>query len=64
MRLVGKDKQPLDLSRQEHMDAFKKSLQRFQEDMANNSDGTKFGYMDIEGINLNPYGTPYEESSK
>ncbi|KAI0469103.1 NADH:flavin oxidoreductase/NADH oxidase [Xylaria cf. heliscus] len=56
IRLVGKDKKPLDLSRPEHREAFDKSLQLFQKDMANNADGSKYGFMDIEGIKLEPYG--------
>jgi hypothetical protein len=59
IRLVGKDKEPLDLSRPDHMEAFKKALEQFQKDMADNADGTKFGYMDVDGIKLEPYGTPY-----
>ncbi|KAI0400009.1 NADH:flavin oxidoreductase/NADH oxidase [Xylaria palmicola] len=59
IRLVGKDKEPLELGRPEHKEAFDKALQQFIKDMANNADGSKYGYMDIDGIHLQPYGTPY-----
>ncbi|KAI1758449.1 NADH:flavin oxidoreductase/NADH oxidase [Xylaria castorea] len=59
MRLVGKDKEPLDLGIPEHKEAFDRALQQFGKDMANNADGSKYGYMDIEGVKLEPYGTPY-----
>ncbi|KAI8955370.1 NADH:flavin oxidoreductase/NADH oxidase [Xylaria longipes] len=63
IRLVGKDKEPLDLGRPEHKEAFYKALQQFQEDMANNADGSKYGFMDIDGVKLEPYGTPYGVAS-
>ncbi|KAJ8131719.1 hypothetical protein O1611_g1903 [Lasiodiplodia mahajangana] len=59
IRLVGKDKEPLDLGKPEHEDAFDKALGRFQSEMSNNRDRSKYGYMDIDGIKLEPYGTPY-----
>ncbi|TGJ85012.1 hypothetical protein E0Z10_g3757 [Xylaria hypoxylon] len=59
IRLVGKGKEPLDLGRPDHKEAFDKALQQFQNDMANNVDGSKYGYMDIDGVRLEPYGTPY-----
>jgi len=63
IRLVGKDKEPLDLSRPDHKEVFDKALEQFQKDMANNADGSKYGYMDIDGMKLQPYGTPYQETS-
>ncbi|KAI1303816.1 NADH:flavin oxidoreductase/NADH oxidase [Xylaria venustula] len=63
MRLVGKGKEPLDLGRPEHKEAFEKALEKFQKDMADNADGSKYGYMDIDGVKLEPYGTPYAAAS-
>ncbi|KAI0433765.1 NADH:flavin oxidoreductase/NADH oxidase [Xylaria sp. FL1042] len=63
MRLVGKGKKPLDLGRPDHKEAFTKALEKFQKDMANNVDGSKYGYMDIDGVKLEPYGTPYAAAS-
>ncbi|KAI0444205.1 NADH:flavin oxidoreductase/NADH oxidase [Xylaria telfairii] len=64
IRLVGKDKEPLDLGRPEHREAFDRARQQFLEDMTNNADGSKYGYMDIDGFKLEPYGTPYGVASK
>ncbi|KAI1129678.1 NADH:flavin oxidoreductase/NADH oxidase [Nemania abortiva] len=63
LRFVGKDKEPLDLGRPEHREAFDKALERFQKEMANNRDGSKYGYPDVDSIKLKPYGTPYETAS-
>ncbi|OAQ58918.1 NADH oxidase [Purpureocillium lilacinum] len=59
MRTVGKDKQPLDLSRDDHKHIFLESLQKWWQGMASNKDGSKYGFIDIEGIKLQPYGTAY-----
>lgn len=59
IRLVGRDKQPLDLSREDHKAVFEASMQKWARGMADNSDGSKFGYVDVEGTELQPFGTPY-----
>lgn len=59
MRLVGHDKQPVDLSRDDHRDAFLKTIKAWGESMADNKDGSKYGYPDLQGVELQPYGTPY-----
>ncbi|KAI1212142.1 NADH:flavin oxidoreductase/NADH oxidase [Annulohypoxylon truncatum] len=59
IRLVGKDKEPLDLSRDDHKDVFLKSMQKWAQEMSEDKDHTKYGYVDIEGLKLEPYGTPY-----
>ncbi|KAI1812427.1 NADH:flavin oxidoreductase/NADH oxidase [Poronia punctata] len=63
IRLVGKDKEPLDLSRPDHKEAFDKAFEQFQKDMADNADGSKYGFMDVAGVKLEPYGTPYGPAS-
>ncbi|KAI0421487.1 NADH:flavin oxidoreductase/NADH oxidase [Xylaria grammica] len=63
IRLVGKGKEPLDLGRPDHKEAFDKALEQFRKDMADNTDGSKYGYMDIDGVTLEPYGTPYAVAS-
>ncbi|KAI0548675.1 NADH:flavin oxidoreductase/NADH oxidase [Xylaria curta] len=63
IRLVGKDKEPLDLGRPGYREAFDKSLQKYLTDMADNADGSKYGFMDIDGVKLEPYGTPYGVAS-
>lgn len=57
--MVGNDKQPLDLSQDEHMKAFKSSMEKWSKGMADNKDGKKYGYVDIEGLDLHAFGTPY-----
>lgn len=59
MRLVGQDKEPLDLSQDKYIGAFYGSLQSWQKKMADNADGSKFGFIDIEGVDLQAFGTPY-----
>lgn len=59
IRLVGKDREPLDLSREDHKKIFDSSMQQWGEMMANNSDNSKFGYVDINGVKLEPFGTAY-----
>lgn len=36
-----------------------KSLQTWMGQMAQNKDGSKYGYIDVEGLELEPFGTPY-----
>lgn len=47
------------MSQDKYIDVFKKSMQKWAEGMANNKDGSKYGYIDIEGLDLQSYGTPY-----
>lgn len=63
MRLVGQDKQPLDLTQDAHLDAFMASVDKWGRAMADNKDGSKYGYPDVEGVELQPYGTPYAATS-
>lgn len=60
MRLIGKDKEPLDLSQDKYNDIFMASLQQWSEKMANNKDGSMYGFLDVEGLELEPFGTPYK----
>lgn len=58
IRQVGKDEQPLDLSKQENVDAFLKDMgawgQKMQEHAA---DMGMYGYVDIESVKKQPYAT-------
>lgn len=56
---MGNDKEPLDLSREDHKNIFFDSMKQWGEMMANNSDNSKFGYVDINGVKLEPFGTAY-----
>lgn len=59
IRLVGKDKQPLDMSQDKYKNAFMESVGKWSEMMASNKDGSKYGYVDIGGVDLQTFGTPY-----
>ncbi|KAI0018026.1 hypothetical protein F4780DRAFT_557830 [Xylariomycetidae sp. FL0641] len=64
IRLVSKDKEPLDLSQDKlREEVFMKSVQKWSEMMADNADNSKYGYVDIEGTQLQPFGTPYAPAS-
>ncbi|KAI0130398.1 hypothetical protein BJ170DRAFT_620054 [Xylariales sp. AK1849] len=63
IRLVGQDKEPLDLTQDKHVEAFKKSMGEWGQKMGDNKDGSKYGYVDILGTKLEPYGTPYGQVS-
>ncbi|KAH7038153.1 NADH oxidase [Microdochium trichocladiopsis] len=59
MRLVGRGKEPLDLSREDHLGVFKQSMGKWGKGMQDNADNSKYGFVDVDGIELAPYGTPY-----
>jgi hypothetical protein len=59
MRIVGKDMEPLDFSRETHKDVFLQSLEKWREDMKDNPTGKKYGYFDIVAMELKPYGIQY-----
>ncbi|KAF7511744.1 hypothetical protein GJ744_003475 [Endocarpon pusillum] len=58
MRQVGKDQQPIDLSRQENVDAFYRDMETWNKKMA--EDGPRmslYGYVDIVSQEASPYGS-------
>ncbi|KAI1343279.1 NADH:flavin oxidoreductase/NADH oxidase [Xylariaceae sp. FL0016] len=59
MRLVGQDKEPLDLTRDDLKDAFLASVQKWAKARKECTDNSMYGFADIEGVQLTPYGTPY-----
>ncbi|KAI0886457.1 uncharacterized protein GGS22DRAFT_160869 [Annulohypoxylon maeteangense] len=59
MRLVGNDNEPLDFTRDDHREPFLKSMEKWVQEMSKNEDNSKFGFVDVEGVKLQPYGTPY-----
>lgn len=59
MRLIGQDRQPLDLTREDHLQVFQKSVGTWAQGMADNADNSKYGYPYVEGAKLEPYGTAY-----
>ena len=58
IRQVGRDQEPIDLSKQENVDAFMKDMgswgQKMQEDAASMN---MYGYVDITSAKTQPYGT-------
>lgn len=59
IRLVGNEKQPLDLTQDKYVENFKKSFKKWAVEMANNESGSKYGYVDMEGVELQPFGAAY-----
>ena len=57
IRQLGKDQQPIDLSVQKNLDAFQKDVGTWSQGMAEDKDGSKYGYVDIDSIPAVPYGT-------
>lgn len=35
-------------------------MDKWSKEMAENKDGWKYGYIDIEGLDMHDYGVPYE----
>ncbi|KAK8103016.1 NADH-dependent flavin oxidoreductase nadA [Apiospora sp. TS-2023a] len=64
MRLVGNDKEPLDFTNDDHLKAFQSSMQQWGQEMGESKDGSKYGYVDILGTKLEPYGTAYAVSAQ
>jgi hypothetical protein len=56
IRQIGKDQEPVDLSKQENVDAFHKDMQTWSENMAKDKEGGTYGYVDLSTEAV-PYGT-------
>ena len=56
IRQVGKDQEPIDLSKQENVDAFQKDLAHWMEKMQKDAGMKDYGYVDLENIKGNLYG--------
>ncbi|KAK7741825.1 hypothetical protein SLS53_004889 [Cytospora paraplurivora] len=59
IKLVGRDKEPLDMSQEKYSNIYLQSLEKGLKSLADNKDGSKYGFIDIEGVELQPYGTAY-----
>jgi hypothetical protein len=59
MRLVSKDREPVNLSREDHKHEFEVSVGKWWQSMSDNADNSRFGGVDLIGIELQPYGAPY-----
>ena len=59
IRTVGKDLEPIDLSKEENVNAFMKDMGGWSDKMSHDTGMYSFGYIDIESVKLEPYGTAY-----
>ena len=59
MRMIGKDQEPLDMSREEFEKAFYKDMGTWSELMGGDQGIYAYGYIDIESVKANPYGVVY-----
>lgn len=56
---IGKDQEPIDLSREDHEKAFQKDMGNWSEKMSQDTGMYSYGYVDIESVKANPYGVTY-----
>ena len=59
IRMIGKDQEPIDLSKEENEQAFMKDMGHWSDLMAHDTGMYSYGYIDIESIKPNPYGVVY-----
>ena len=59
IRTVGKDQEPIDLSREENEEAFMKDMGDWSDKMAKDTGMYSFGYIDIASVTPKPYGVVY-----
>ncbi|KAJ4369581.1 hypothetical protein N0V83_005343 [Neocucurbitaria cava] len=56
IRQLGKDQQPIDLSDEKNVQAFQKDVGTWQKGLADDAEGSKYGYVDIESVQSVAYG--------
>ncbi|CAF9903006.1 MAG: hypothetical protein HETSPECPRED_000085 [Heterodermia speciosa] len=59
IRMIGKDEEPIDLSKEEYEEAFLKDMRHWSDLQAHDTGMYGFGFIDIESIKANPYGVVY-----
>ena len=59
IRMIGRDQEPIDLSKEENEQAFMKDMGHWGDLMAKDTGMYSFGYVDIDSIKPHPYGTAY-----
>ena len=59
IRMIGKDQEPIDLSKEENEQAFMKDMGHWSDLMAHDTGMYSYGYIDIESIKPHPYGVAY-----
>jgi len=55
IRQLGKDQAPIDLSDENNLKAFHKDVETWQKGLAEDKEGKKFGYVDVESVKSVPY---------
>lgn len=59
IRMIGKDQEPIDLSKEEYEQAFMKDMGNWSDLMAHDTGMYSFGYIDFKSIEPHPYGVAY-----
>ena len=59
IRMLGKDLEPVDLSREEVMGAFMQDMDVWYREVPTDTEMCGYGSVDIRSVNANPYGVPY-----
>ena len=59
IRMIGKDQEPIDLSKEENEQAFMKDMGHWRDLMAHDTGMYSYGYIDIESIQPHPYGAAF-----
>ena len=59
IRTIGKDLEPIDLSEEENVNALMKDMGDWSDNMSKDTGMYSFGYIDIENVKPEPYGTAY-----
>ncbi|KAI4102993.1 MAG: hypothetical protein L6R37_004075 [Teloschistes peruensis] len=59
IRMMGRDQEPLDLSQERLERAFRKDVGTWTGRMAHDTGMYSFGYVDVESVEVNPYGVAY-----
>jgi 2,4-dienoyl-CoA reductase-like NADH-dependent reductase (Old Yellow Enzyme family) len=57
IRQIGKDHEPVDLSKEENVEAFKKDMGAWGQKLGGDKEMKEFGYVDITSLEAVPYGT-------
>lgn len=57
IRQVGKDQEPIDLSKEENEKAFMQDMGHWADKMSKDTEMVGYGYIDIESVKPEPYGT-------
>lgn len=63
MRQIGKDQEPIDLSKTENLEAFKKDMGTWFQGLSQDAKMEKYGFIDLESAQAAPYGAPAAASA-